>query len=180
MKRRLLIASGIAGVLLVVVAIAVASPNITACKGVFSRTSFVFAPACYQAAGAARAYYRHLAAGAFVDAARYVAYYETFSDVAPTTPPAQLRQQWVQRVSALQAQGTYVAQIHSVEVMLEDGYPVGVATVTIHQQGQEWTITQHIHFMDVEGWKVQAVVSPGGETALDYAVSGHIDPHLDQ
>jgi hypothetical protein len=179
MKRRFFIAIGVIGTLLIIIATVAAYQNANACKP-FQRPveSLSAIPHCYQAASAAQAYYHHLVANDFARAAEYVAYYETFSDLPPATPSTQLEQIWTQRVRQLREQGFSITQVNNISVTTDDGYPIGVASVTISENGQERIITQQIRFANLDGWKVQSVDSSGEANALDSALSGHIDPTI--
>ena len=129
----------------------------------------------YQTHRAATMYYGHLAAGEFEKAFEYVAYYDRYSDLKPEVPYEDAKQIWVNRVSKMKENGIYLSKVEKIKVFIDDGYPMGTAYVIIVNKGIENSATQHIHFVNFGGWKVQSVRSTsGGLPEFDKTISGYI------
>lgn len=132
----------------------------------------------YQTHRAALMYYRHLAAGEFEKSFEYVAYYDSYSDREPQISYEDARQIWVSRVKELKKNGLYLIEMERIQILIDDGYPIGKVDVTILANGTEKSVTQDVHFMRLCGkWGVQSVRSydEWGEpiVALDEAIGGH-------
>lgn len=134
----------------------------------------------YQTHRAASMYYRHLATGEFEKAFEYVAYYDRCSDLEPEVPYEDAQRIWVSRVNEMRENGLYLAEAERIQVLIDDGYPIGKAYVTIVDNGMKQSMTQDVRFVRLFGkWRVQGVRSAYDELTksiaiLDEAISGHI------
>ncbi|NBD34521.1 MAG: hypothetical protein GVY30_00815 [Chloroflexi bacterium] len=133
----------------------------------------------YQTHRAASMYYRHLAAGEFEKSFEYVAYYDRYSDREPQVSYEDARQIWVSRVKEMRRNGLYLTEMERIQILIDDGYPIGKVDATIFDNGAEKSVTQDVHFMRRFGkWRIQGVRSYDelGEPifALDEAIGGHI------
>ncbi len=134
----------------------------------------------YQTHRSASRYYRHLAAGEFEKAFEYVAYYDEYSDLEPAVLHEDAKKVWVGRVKEMRQSGLYFAEVERIQVLIDDGYPMGKAYVTIVDQGVKTRVTQNICFARHSGtWRVQVIRTDSDcltETiaSLDKAISGHI------
>jgi hypothetical protein len=134
----------------------------------------VFLGSCSSSHEAAEQYYRYINSQNYDSAFKYVAYHVDFSTSSPSISFDVAKHIWIERVTQLRESGNYVIAVKWIDVYIDDGYPVGRATIRVMEQGVQKDITQRVHFVNQNGWKVQSVVSEGGPTALDEAISGRL------
>lgn len=142
----------------------------------YNAETLLFVTVCSRAAQVAESYYEAVAAEDFSRAFGYIAYYTRSTDPKPTIAPGVVEERWVQRIEALQAQGSYVVAVEQIEVYTDDGYPMGSARLFIHHNGVEHPIEQVFYFnrMEEHGvWKIALVRSSDQRFArLDLALGG--------
>lgn len=142
----------------------------------YNAETILFITTCSRAAQVAENYYNSIVTGDFADAFVNVAYYTRSSNPKPSISYHLVEERWVQRVQALKVEGTYIVDVESIKVYTDDGYPMGVARLVIHENGVEKTIDQIIHFnrMEERGpWKIRALDSENSSLQeLDEVLSG--------
>jgi len=134
----------------------------------------------YAASQAAEGFFSSLCDNDIEGAFQYVAYFDRYSDVAPSISYGEAQRLWVDRVQALKDRGTYLKSYGDIKTGTDDGYPVGDVTVTVIEGGRADTYRARIHF----AWshsklKIQAVYPPvfsGKLEGFEYAISGSLKP----
>ncbi|NOK61931.1 MAG: hypothetical protein GFH27_549289n374 [Chloroflexi bacterium AL-W] len=144
----------------------------------YNAEALLFVTVCSRAAHVAENYYEAVAAGEFSRAFDYIGYYTRSSNPKPAISYEVVEERWVQRMQALQAQGSYVVAVENIEVYTDDGYPMGSTRLFIHHNGVEHPIEQVFHFNRMEHlfdgvWKIALVRSSDQRFArLDLALGG--------
>ncbi len=150
--------------------------------GLFASGFLIHPVVRYQTHRTARHFYEALTAGDYALAFEQLAYYDHYSDLAPSISKAMARELWIERLAALQEAEVYLVDMASLEIYFDDGYPVGKAYVTIMDHGTAVTAVQQIHFAERAGtWLVQNF-STNSDTStesiayIDQGLSGLITP----
>lgn len=110
----------------------------------------------YQSKQAAKGVLDHLVTRNYEIAFNHIQYFDVASDLEPTIKFKAAKTKWIQRVTDLEKDGTYLIDYKGLKVKLDDTYPKGSVDLIIMESGKE-SLRKNVQLFFLpskEGWKL--------------------------
>ena len=110
----------------------------------------------YQSKQAAKGVLDHLITQNYDLAFNHINYFDVASDLEPTINFKSAKTKWIQRVTDLEEDGTYLIDYKGLKVKLDDSYPRGSVDLIIMESSKE-SLKENVQLFFLpseEGWKL--------------------------